>query len=106
MGILLHQHMWVISRKRLSDFWEIYPDAEKPLRVWYTFADTSSWNNPNEVKAIYPSMSILGNDRYCFDIGGNKYRLIVKIDFEKYRVYIRFIGTHKQYDRLSDASKV
>jgi len=105
-GNIFIPEMWIISKRRLIDFWEIHPDAETPLRVWHTFADDASWETPHDIKQLISSMDVLGNDRYCFNIGGNKYRLIVKIVFEKYRIYIRFIGTHEEYDALDNASKV
>jgi len=67
--------MRIISRRRLVEFWEIHPDAEQPLRAWYTEAKKASWSSPAEIKAVYRSVSILSNNRVVFNIKGNTYRL-------------------------------
>lgn len=97
--------MRIISRKVLKDFWIKYPDAEEPLKTWFQIAKDSDWNQPKDVKKLYRTASILRDGRVVFNIGGNKYRLIVWINFEFKVVYIRFIGTHKEYDKV-DAQKV
>jgi mRNA interferase HigB len=99
--------MRIISRKALRLFWEksAYADSEKPLRAWFHEADRADWWSPAEVKADYRSASILENNRVVFNIAGNKYRLIVRINYAYRVVYIRFIGTHRQYDQI-DASRV
>jgi mRNA interferase HigB len=99
--------MWVISRKKLREFWEIptYADSEQPLKAWFLEASKATWNNPNEIKAKYGNASVVGNNRIVFNICGNKYRLIVEIHYEAYIVKIRFIGTHKEYDDI-DATTI
>ena len=92
--------MRVISRKTLSDFWKSNKDAEQPLRAWFHEVETASWAKPNDIKKLYKSASILKNSRVVFNIAGNKYRLVVVIRYEYNIVYIRFIGTHKQYDKI------
>jgi mRNA interferase HigB len=99
--------MRIISRKILRHFWEKsdYTDSEQPLRAWFREASRADWKSPAEVKAAYRSASIVGNDRVVFNIAGNKYRLVVRINYSYRVVYIRFIGTHRQYDRI-DAAEV
>lgn len=99
--------MRIISRKRLRQFWEVrqYADAEQPLKAWFREASKADWVNSAAVKALYRSASIVGNNRVVFNIGGNKYRLIVKINYAYRVVYIRFVGTHRQYDGV-DATEI
>ena len=92
--------MHVITRKTLQDCWEKYPPSEQPLKAWYTEAIHSAWNNPNDIKEKYGSADILPGNRVVFNIGGNKYRLIVKIAYKVQLVYIRFVGTHSEYDKI------
>lgn len=95
--------MRIISRKTLKQFWEQsnYSDSEQPLRAWFREVAQADWRSPAEVKADYRHASIVGNDRVVFNIAGNKYRLVVRINFAYRLVYIRFIGTHRQYDRIN-----
>lgn len=95
--------MRIIARKTLIQFWESHPkydDAQAPLEAWYQEAKRASWSNPAEIKEQYRNASILKSGRVVFNIGGNKYRLVVFINFSKQIVYIRFVGTHKQYDQI------
>ena len=92
--------MRVIARKVLRLFWDKYPDAEQPLKAWYAEAKKASWQTPSDIKALYRSASILKNNRVVFNIGGNKYRLIVKINYPFQIAYIRFLGTHEEYDEI------
>jgi mRNA interferase HigB len=94
----------VISPKALRDFWRRHPDAETPLRTWLSVNGAAAWSGPAEIKAAYASASFLGGDRVVFNIGGNKYRLVVQFNFRKRIAYIRFIGTHRDYDRIDAAS--
>jgi mRNA interferase HigB len=97
--------MQIISRKRLIQFWERFPDAEQPLRAWYTEARKASWKSPAEIKYRYRNASILPNCRIVFNIKGNTYRLVVIVEYKQEKVFIRFIGTHAEYDRI-DATKI
>lgn len=97
--------MWIISRKTLSDFWENHKESEQSLRAWNQEAEAASWKKPSDIKKFYRNASILKNSRVVFNIAGNKYRLVVKINYDYYMVYIRFIGTHKQYDKI-DANTI
>ena len=97
-------YMRIISRRRLVEFWETHPDAEQPLRAWYTEAKKASWKSPVEIKAIYRSVSILSNNRVVFNIKGNTYRLIVIVEYSQGKMFIRFVGTHAEYDRIDATS--
>jgi len=92
--------MRVIAKKILRDFWEKYTDSEEQLKTWYKEATNASWETPNEIKAEYAKASILKSGRVVFDICGNKYRLIVDINYRRKWVFIRFIGTHTDYDKI------
>ena len=90
--------MRVIAKKTLRDFWSKYPDCEQQLKAWYQEAEDANWKGPTDIKRDYPSASIIGDNRIIFNIKGNHYRLIVRINYNYGMVWIRFIGTHKQYD--------
>jgi mRNA interferase HigB len=95
--------MRIISRKTLREFWELpgHGDSEQPLKAWYDEASAASWANPNAIKEHYKNASILKSGRVVFNIHGNTYRLIVKIHYDFGVIYIRFVGTHKQYDTIN-----
>jgi mRNA interferase HigB len=92
--------MRVISVKTLKTFWEEHPDAESPLRAWYTEARRARWRSPQDIKAAYRTASILRNNRVVFNVKGNTYRLVVAVKYEFQIVYIRFVGTHAAYDSI------
>ena len=94
--------MRIISRKALREFWQKreYADAEQPLKAWYREASKADWANPSDVKAMYRTASLVGNNRAVFNIAGNKYRLVVKVNYAYRVIYIRFVGTHRQYDAI------
>lgn len=92
--------MRVIAIKTLRDFWQIHPAAEQPLLAWYDEAKNANWQQPAEIKAQYAHASILKNRRVVFNIKGNDYRLIVAVAYRLGVVYVKFIGTHKQYDAI------
>src|SRR5580692_8041976 len=93
--------MRVIAIKILSDFWRKngMDDSEQPLRAWYAEAIKADWRKPSNIKELYRHASFVG-DRVVFNIAGNKYRLVVFVRCSSRTVYIRFIGTHKQYDKI------
>ncbi|MFC5625213.1 type II toxin-antitoxin system HigB family toxin [Algoriphagus winogradskyi] len=93
--------MRIIARKTLREYWEIHNDCEQQLNAWYYEIAKSSYSSINDLKADYPSASILKEGRIVFNIKGNKYRLIVKFSFEHQRCWIRFIGTHAEYDKIN-----
>jgi mRNA interferase HigB len=94
--------MRIIARKTLRDFWvqPSYADAEQPLKSWFKIASEADWSTPAEIKAQFGNASIIGNRRVVFNIGGNKYRLVVAVNYPYRILYIRFIGTHRQYDAI------
>lgn len=94
----------VIAKRILREFWEKHNDCEQQLKAWYQEASKAEWKSPNEIKFGYPSASIIGNDRIVFNIKGNTYRLIVSINFDYQTVWIRFIGTHSEYDKVNAKS--
>ena len=94
--------MRVISRKALREFWQTpgRNDAEQPLKAWFREVSRADWANPSEVKAVFRNASIVKNSRVVFNIAGNKYRLVVKVNYAYRVAYIRFVGTHGAYDRI------
>jgi mRNA interferase HigB len=90
--------MRIISRKTLKDFWESHPDCEEHLKAWYQITKDAEWATPQDVKDQYRNASILKDGRVVFNIKGNKFRLVVWINYEFFTVYVRFVGTHKEYD--------
>jgi len=95
----------VIAKRTLRDFWEKHADSEQQLKAWYNEAEQATWKSPNDIKKDYPSASILEDNRIVFNIRGNNYRLIVRINYKYGIVWIRFIGTHAEYDKV-DATKI
>ena len=96
--------MRVISKRKLVEGWEDHSDLETPLETWYRTAKHAEWKTPNDVKTDYPSASIIKGNRMVFNIKGNDYRLIVKIKYEKQIIFIRFVGTHAEYDKVDAAT--
>ena len=94
--------MRIIARKTLRQFWEqsLYRDAEQPLKAWFREAEKADWASPSQVKADFRNASVVGNGRVVFNIAGNKYRLVVRVNYPYRIMYIRFIGTHRQYDAI------
>jgi len=97
--------MRVIAKKILREFWTKYSDSEQQLKTWFQEASKAQWSQPADIKQEYAKASILKNGRVVFNICGNKYRLIVDINYERQWVFIRFIGTHNDYDNV-DAEKI
>ncbi len=97
--------MRIIARGTLRAFWEQHPDAEQALQVWYHDAKQAIWTSPADVKRMYATSSIVGNNRVVFNIRGNHYRLVVAINYAYGIVYIRFVGTHQEYDKI-DATTI
>lgn len=96
--------MRIISRKRLRDFWFQHPDAQSSLEAWYADVKQAQWRTPDEIKSIYRNASFVANNRVIFNIKGNKYRLVVAVQYEYGLVYIRFVGTHTAYDKIDAAT--
>lgn len=90
--------MRVIKRGALIRFWELHPDAEASLESWYLVLRKASWKTPAEMKSVYPSADIVGR-RTVFNIAGNKYRLIARVNYQTQRVFVLHLLTHSEYDR-------
>lgn len=96
--------MRIISRKRLREFWEKHTDAQQALQAWYADVKQADWQTPADIKNVYQNASIVANNRAIFNIKGNKYRLVVVIQYQYGLVYIRFVGTHQEYDKIDVAT--
>jgi mRNA interferase HigB len=105
LGTGYYRLMRILSRSTLRNFWETHPDAEESLKTWYSEASNASWQSPLDVKSSRRNASIIGNNRVMFNIKGNTYRLIVSVRYDIGIVFIRFIGTHAEYDKV-DAQTV
>lgn len=96
--------MRVIAKKTLRDFWSLYPEGKVSLQEWYAEAESAKWDSPSFIKLRYRSASFLKGNRVVFNICGNKFRLVAKVNYAYGVVYIRFIGTHNDYDRINAAT--
>lgn len=97
--------MRVFSRKTLMEFWIKHADSEQPLKSWFSEAEKAKWTTPSDNIRLNPTSSFLADNRVIFNIKGNKYRLIVKINYDYGQLFIRFIGTHAEYDKI-DANTI
>ena len=97
--------MRVISKKILREFGEKHSESQQQLTSWFRETANAEWKSPRDIKKEYPSASFLEGNRVVFNIKGNKYRLIVKINYDYQMIWIRFVGTHAQYDKI-DATKI
>jgi len=95
----------IIARRTLRDFWKKHPDAEQALCAWYHDVKLARWKTPTDIRRIYANASFVGNHRVVFNLRGNTYRIIVAINLDYGIVYIRFVGTHREYDKI-DAGTV
>ena len=96
--------MRIISRKTIREFWEKHPDVEHALEAWYHDAKRVVWKTPVDIKSVYRNASFVGNNRVVFNIKGNKYRLIVMVAYKPGIVFIRFVGTHAEYNKIDAAT--
>lgn len=95
----------IIKRNALEQAWTKYRDAEQPLRAWYSEAEKADWSGPDDIRARYRAASVVGDERVVFNIKGNVYRLVVAINYKARIVFIKFFGTHAEYDKI-DVRKV
>lgn len=93
--------MHVIKRKTLKEFWRKHPDSEQALKAWFHEAARAHWRTSSQIKRQYRSASIVNNERVVFNICGNKYRLVVRINYTSKTIFIRFVGTHREYDKVN-----
>jgi len=97
--------MRIIARRTLKEFWEAgHADAEQPLKAWFAEVQRAKWASMADVKERFPHASVVDRERVIFNIGGNKYRLVVKVWFPGQTVWVKFVGTHRQYDDLDVSS--
>jgi mRNA interferase HigB len=92
--------MRIIAISRLRAYWEAHPRAEGPLRSWYALTSRAHWTTPAHIKAMYRSASFLPGDRVVFNIKGNELRLVVVVHYNRQIMYVRFVGTHEEYDAI------
>jgi len=92
--------MRIISRRTLREFWEKHPDSSIALQTWFHDVEHAVWNTPADIKAVYQNASLVANNRVVFNIKGNHYRLVVVVIYQHGVVYIRFVGTHEEYERI------
>lgn len=97
--------MRIIAVRTLREFWQRHADVEQALKAWYHEAKKSKWSQPTDITQQYPAADILPDNRIVFDIKGNKYRLVVKFHYDSGIGYIRFVGTHAEYDKI-DATTI
>lgn len=95
----------IFAKSTLREYWKKHADSEQYLKTWYGTAKNSDWKTPGDVRETYATASVLKNERIVFNIKGNAYRLIAKFNFKKKWIFIRFIGTHAEYDKI-DANTI
>ena len=98
--------MKLLKYKLLKDFWKKHPDSEDPLKRWAEYVENSNWKSHADLKNSFPSADYVGNDRYVFNISGNKYRMIAVVVFFNGFLYLRFIGTHSEYDKIKNIKNI
>lgn len=96
--------MKIVAVRTLRAFWERHPDSEQPLKAWYDEVRHATWTTPQDIRNRYATASFVGNNRVVFNIKGNDYRLIVAVAYRFQAVYIKFLGTHAEYDRIDAAT--
>ena len=97
--------MRIIAKRTLKEYWLAHANCRKELEEWYAIAIKANWASPKDVKRFFPKASIVGDNRVVFNIAGNSYRLIIKFAYQSRVGFIRFIGTHSEYDKIN-ASKI
>ena len=96
--------MNVVSRQTLIKFWNAHPAAQAPLTAWFNAARAATWTTPQDIRDSFGSADFVSDNRVIFDIGGNKYRLVVRIAYRHKQVLIKFVGTHRQYDDIDPST--
>ncbi len=105
LGLFNAKIMRIISKRPLQLFWEGHPSAEQPLKSWFDEAMKAAWNSPNELKLQFGNASIISDKRVVFNIHGNSFRLVVDIEFRLQIIFIVWVGTHQEYDKI-DAKEI
>jgi mRNA interferase HigB len=98
--------MRIFTRARLRDFWDKTPDARPALEFWYDTVEKTSFQNPNDVIKFFQNAGTVGNGRIVFNITHNKYRLVAKFEYQKQLVFVRFLGTHSEYDQIDNIKEI
>lgn len=98
--------MRIVTYKRIKEFSEKHADAENPLNFWYHTVISKSWDSLNDIRNDFNTVDYVGNHRFVFNIKGNTYRLIAIVSFNAKKVYIRFIGTHSEYDKIKEIKNI
>ncbi len=98
--------MRIVTYKRIKEFTELHTDSENALNFWYHTVTAKKWDNINDLRQDFNNADYVGNHRFVFNIKGNDYRLVAIISFNAKKVYIRFIGTHAEYDRIKDINNI
>ena len=93
--------MQIIAKRTLRQFWARHPQAETPLKVWFAMVSRAEWSGPAEVRAMFGSADFVADNRVIFDIGGNKFRIVVRVSYRFKRVLVKFVGTHREYDQIN-----
>lgn len=101
---MVQSPMRIIALGTLREFWKKHADAETPLRSWYALASRADWRSPADVKETYRSASFIANNRVVFNIKGNDYRLVVAVHYNRRMMFVRFVGTHHEYDKIDATS--
>jgi mRNA interferase HigB len=89
-----------MSRRTLRAFWDVHPRAEGPLRTWYALVSKAAWDGPADIRSMFNSADFVADNRVVFNIGGNKFRLVVRVSYEHKRILVKFVGTHAAYDSI------
>jgi mRNA interferase HigB len=92
--------MRIVAKRTLREFWRLHAEAEAPLKTWYAHAKAAKWQDPAGVRSTFRTADFVAGNRVIFDIGGNKYRLVGKMNYRRGIIFIRFVGTHSDYDRI------
>ncbi len=92
--------MRIIAKRTLREFWNKHANAEASLAEWYTQADKAEWKSPTDITDSIANARYLGNQRFSFKVRGNRYRLVIEVNFTYQTLYIRFVGTHAEYDKI------
>jgi mRNA interferase HigB len=98
------QHVRVFNRSTVRAFADAHADVRQPLFAWFAEVERADWSGPDDIKTQYPSASFLAGNRVVFNIKGNKYRIVIAVNYEFFAVFIRFIGTHAEYDKIDAAT--
>jgi mRNA interferase HigB len=101
MGTYYTWRVQIIAKRTLKLFWDKHSQAEVPLRSWFAIVNAADWAGPADVRSQFRSADFVGDNRVIFDIGGNKYRLVVHVAYPFRRVLVKFVGTHGDYDRIN-----